>query len=156
MSAMKPVLLAAAAAALVFSLAACGSGGGNDGHDYVIPLPQGGEGVVTVSVGAGSFNGFDVVLDYPEGVVSPVLPAGDGVNRGPMASACTCEAQQVGTTIRFSCVSAQAMTGPGILAEFDLEYPARDPMASEFAVTCFFYDQDGNRIARTCTMSLET
>ena len=156
MSAMKPVLLAAAAAALVFSLAACGSGGDDDGHFVVVPLPQGGDGVVTVSVGAGAFNGFDVVLDYPEGVVAPVLPAADGVSRGPMAAACTCEAQQVGTTIRFSCVSAQAMAGPGILAEFDLTYPARDPAASEFAVTCFFYDQDGNPIARTCSMSLQT
>jgi hypothetical protein len=154
MSSMKPVLLAAAAAALVTTLVACS--GGNDRHDPVVQLPQGGEGVVTVSVGAGAFNGFDVVLDYPEGVVSPVLPVADGVSRGAMAAACTCEAQQVGTTLRFSCVSAQSMGGPGVLAEFDLHYPGRDPMASEFAVTCVFYDQDGNQIARTCSLSLET
>lgn len=149
MRVMKSVLIS------VGLVAAClGCSGGGGGGNRVIALPQGGEGTVTVSVGAGSFNGFDIIVDYPEDVVSPTMPVAGSMHGGGMMGSALCEGQQDGTTLRYSCANANPLAGPGDLVHMTFTWDGRDPAPGEFDVLCVFHDQDGHEVQRTCTMTL--
>lgn len=151
MSNKNVILISAVAAAMLVGALGCSSGGG--GHRDPV-TPQGGDGIVVVSAGAGNFYGFDIVIDYAEAVVTPHQPIADAIMGTDMTAGCTCEEQQIGTTLRLSCIKATPVAGPGALVNFAFDYDGRQPQAGDFVVTCDFRDQDGRETEQSCTTAL--
>ena len=148
---LKTVFLAAALAA---ATVACS---GSSGERGPIP-PQAIRGDVTVTVSttsATAFNGFDMMLTFDGGFMTAKLPLDANSGETGTAAGMLCETALNGSQLTLACADAAAVSGPGALGSFKLEYDDFVPVAADFGVACEFVDQDGNAIAGIpCTFDL--